>query len=836
MRDTLFPFQENAVIELHQKINNAHALWNENNPQIISFSAPTGSGKTIILTTLIEEIVFGSTENDAENDAVFVWLSDMPELNEQSRLKIEGKSDKLFVRCLETIDAYFDQEYFSGGMVYFLNTQKLGSEKLLTQHSDSRQFTIWETLTNIARKSPHRFYVIIDEAHRGTWTNQRAEKTAQSIMQKFIFGSKEDELCVMPLVIGVTATPQRFQNLISGTSSTIQNVKVSPEDVRDSGLLKDRIIIHYPEIEINADMTMFQNAVDDWRKKCKTWAAYCEDSGEKRTVKPVLVVQVADGNDTAVTKTDVADCLRILEKTFNRPLLPGEVVHTFNDKGNVSFGNYVMRSVEPSRIEEDEKINVVFFKMNLSTGWDCPRAETIMSFRSARDYTYIAQLLGRMIRTPLARRIASSAYLNNVSLFLPYFNEETVLNVVKALQEGEASIPAETGTGRQMVTMERNRDLADIFTAAAPLITYRVDKARKLPPLKRYYSLSRALTLDDIDTNTWKIAKNTIFKKIESELEKMKSNGSYDEAVNSITGFGLKSLIFDYSGNAYTFDKTKNILSVSEFDIEGTFNRADRILGDGLGKDYWVRHGDRDHIEVKTEVIIFVNNEKAMQKLGGFAEGEFAEIFDKYSDEIYKLPEARQDYYNKLVETSDTPIPVPWLLPLSIDASLSSNDKPYKNHLYLLEDGSFKSSLNTWEEGVLKEELENGAMAWLRNLPRKKWALQIPYQVNGVTTPMFPDLMVVNKAGKDYRFSILEPHDPSLKDNCDKARGLALFAEKHKNVYSRIELIRKQKGKDGKEHFYRLDMGKVKIRNLVRSVSSNAELDRIFDNEAVTLV
>jgi type III restriction enzyme len=836
MKDILFPFQENAVSELHQKINNAHTLWNEDNAQIISFSAPTGSGKTIILTTLIEEIIYGSAENDADNGAIFVWLSDMPELNEQSRLKIEGKSDKLFVRCLETVDANFDQEYFSGGTVYFLNTQKLGSEKLLTQHSDSRQFTIWETFTNTACKFPHSFYVIIDEAHRGTYTNQRAEKTAQSIMQKFIFGSKEDGLCVMPLVIGVTATPQRFQNLITGTSSTIQNVKVSPEDVRDSGLLKDCIIIHYPEIEINADMTMFQSAVDDWRKKCKTWAAYCENAGEKRTVKPVFVVQVADGNDTTVTKTDVADCIRILEQTLNRSVLPGELVHTFNDKGNISFGNYIVRPVEPSRIEEDEKINVVFFKMNLSTGWDCPRAETMMSFRSAQDYTYIAQLLGRMIRTPLARRIASNADLNNVSLFLPYFNEETVLNVVKSLQEGEASIPAETGTGRQMVTMVQNPDFSDVFTAANTLVTYRVDKARKLPPLKRYYSLCRALTMDDIDPKTWKAAKDAIFKTIESELEKMKSSGSFDEAVNKITGFDLKSLIVDYSGNTYTFDETKNVLSVSEFDIEGTFDKADRILGDGLEKDYWVRHGDRDHIEVKTEVIVFVNDEKAMQRLSDLAENEFEKLFDKYNNEIYALPEAKQDYYTKLVETSETPIVIPWLFPLSIDASISPQDKTYKNHLYLLEDGSFKSSLNAWEQGVIAEELKNGALAWLRNIPRKKWALQIPYQVNGVTTPMFPDLVVVNKTGKDYRFSILEPHDPSLKDNCDKAKGLAQFAEKHKNAYSRIELIRKQRGKDGKEHFYRLDMGKVRIRNLVRGISSNAELDKIFNAEAIALV
>jgi type III restriction enzyme len=442
-----------------------------------------------------------------------------------------------------------------------------------------------------------------------------------------------------------------------------------------------------------------------------------------------------------------------------------------------------------------------------------------------------------MIRTPLARRIASNADLNNVRLFLPYFNEETVLNVVKALQEGEASIPVETGTGRQMVTLLQNQSLLDIFSAASTLITYRVDKARKQPPIKRYFSLCRALTLDDIDKNTWKGAKDAIFKKIENELSKMKSSGSFDEAVNKITGFGLKSLIFDYnSGNAYTFDKKKNILSVSDFDMESTFNKADRILGDGLGKDYWVRHGDRDHIEVKTEVIVFVNNEKAMQNLSDFTENEFERLFDKYANEIYKLSEASQDYYTKLVETSDTPIAIPWLFPVSIDASISLKDNEYENHLYLLEDGSFKSSLNSWEEGVLEEEIKNGALAWLRNIPRKKWALQIPYKVNGVTTPMFPDLLIVNKTGKDYRFSILEPHDPSLKDNCDKARGLAEFAEKHKSVYSRIELIRKQKGKDGKEHFYRLDMGKLKVRNLVRAISTNAELDKIFNDESLANV
>jgi type III restriction enzyme len=119
-------------------------------------------------------------------------------------------------------------------------------------------------------------------------------------MQKFLLGSPEDGLCQMPLVIGITATPQRFQKLLADTSSTVHKVIVKPEDVRESGLLKDRVIIHYPDIAINADMTMFKGAIENWLQKKEHWKNYCEQENEK-LVKPILVVQVEDGNDSTYT-------------------------------------------------------------------------------------------------------------------------------------------------------------------------------------------------------------------------------------------------------------------------------------------------------------------------------------------------------------------------------------------------------------------------------------------------------------------------------------------------------------------------------------------------------
>ena len=182
MRDTLFPFQEAALADLHKKISNAHLMWSEDNPQISSFSAPTGAGKTIIMTALFEELLYGTADELADPDTIIVWLSDSPQLNEQTRLKIESKSDKIRVGDLVTIDSSFSRETLEPGHIYFLNTQKLGSDKLLTTRYDFHEYTIWETLTNTVEKAAKHLYVVIDEAHRGTMQSKQAENKAQSIM------------------------------------------------------------------------------------------------------------------------------------------------------------------------------------------------------------------------------------------------------------------------------------------------------------------------------------------------------------------------------------------------------------------------------------------------------------------------------------------------------------------------------------------------------------------------------------------------------------------------------------------------------------------------------
>ena len=404
---------------------------------MVSFTAPTGAGKTIIMSALIESILYGDDSYAEQPNAIIVWLSDSPQLNEQSKLKIDSKADKIRLsQCVTVTEDSFDKETFEDGHIYFLNTQKLSVTSRLTKNGDNRSYTIWETLANTVRDKSDRLYFIIDEAHRGMQGREASKAT--TIMQKFIKGSDEDHIPPMPVVIGMSATTQRFNALVEGTASTIHKAIVTADEVRASGLLKDRIVITYPEASaVNNDMAILQAAADDWKEKWEHWTQYCFEQ-HYAYVNPILIIQVLNGTGGKLTDTNLDDCIAKIEERTGFKLESGQVVHTFGGTtASLTVNGIEVRYEEPSRIADDRNIRVVFFKENLSTGWDCPRAETMMSFKHANDATYIAQLLGRMVRTPMQMHIQVDDVLNDVHLYLPYFNEETVKDVVEALQSTE---------------------------------------------------------------------------------------------------------------------------------------------------------------------------------------------------------------------------------------------------------------------------------------------------------------------------------------------------------------------------------------------------------------
>ena len=931
MKVDLFPFQR---IALHQlRVQSAEALGSYRRtctPQVVSFTAPTGAGKTVILASLIESIYFGDEDYPDQQDAIFVWLSDSPELNLQSKNKIDFMADRIRLdQCVTITDDSFDQEILDDGHIYFLNTQKLGKSSNLTKKGDSRSYTIWETLQNTMDEKYDRLYFIIDEAHRGMQGREAAKAT--TIMQKFLKGSREDNLSPVPIIIGVTATPERFNHLVSDTNSTIHKVIVTADEVRASGLLKDRIIIAYPEdTEANKDMAVLQAAADDWKQKWNHWAQYCHEQ-HYANVNPVFVIQVQNQTSGGISETDLDDCLKKIEERTGFTFENGDVVHTFGQTSSTLRINGIdVYYLEPSRIADEKTVKIVFFKENLSTGWDCPRAETMMSFRHANDATYIAQLLGRMVRTPMQRHIQVDDVLNDVHLYLPYFDAETVKDVVNALQSSEGgSIPTDVvgeafGTRtydtltirpvrprmpRQPVQVpgqvsweeavrqtERpsapvaepsafhtvpqssgifnTGNIPEVHQPASPnptpsqqvkavpytpeihpknepelpnpgfdreeiakaineagLLSYEVRHALINDYLKSLYSLARLLSQSGLYASAKNDVITEIVEMIHQHISKLKSEGTYEDLAKQVLQFKLKTQTFDVFGGAVSDEFEADLFSTTDTDLERQFQLAEAKLGrEGVSQKYGNRYGDWDNLAAyKIDVIIFANDTECIARLHTYAEKRFHDMDDEYRRKITSLSDSFRKKYDAIVSDGDIISKHNFRLPEVIQLEHNTVGTAYADHLFVDSDtGTAVIDLNNWEKAVLKaEEARPDFVCWLRNPPRKSWALCIPYEQNGETKAMYPDFLIIRKEGySGYVIDVLEPHDGTRTDNLGKAQGFADYARKNPNV-GRLQLIRLYGDK-----IKRLDMSKSSVRDKVSRAMSNDELDHIFDAES----
>ena len=167
MNIVLKPFQETSTGSV---VTQLRAAWREGRigtPQAVVLSAPTASGKTVIATAALERLVHGDETTTGDEGAVVLWLTDLPELNEQTRRRMREFSSEFTPDDLIVVDTDFDAERLTPGRIYFLNTQKLVAGRTLVTNGDDRSFTFWETIANTTADPTRHLFCVIDEAHRG---------------------------------------------------------------------------------------------------------------------------------------------------------------------------------------------------------------------------------------------------------------------------------------------------------------------------------------------------------------------------------------------------------------------------------------------------------------------------------------------------------------------------------------------------------------------------------------------------------------------------------------------------------------------------------------------
>ena len=841
MKFTLHGYQNDAVRDVLANLKKARRRWHQDKDRhAFSLTAVTGAGKTVMAAAAFEALFHGddSFEFDRDPGAVVIWFSDDPSLNEQTRFRLIESSDRLRHTDLVVVENSFNRPKFEPGKIYFLNTQKLGKKSLLVRgfdgdeegtfpemRPDLRSHTIWDIIRNTIEDPALTLYMVLDEAHRGMGSENREKST---IVQRLING--ERGVPGIPVVWGISATVERFDRAMEGARgrSTLPPVTVDPVLVQNSGLLKDTIVLDIPDEAGDFDTVLVRRATDKLRESTEGWAAYAAEQKDGPPVLPLMVLQVPN----TPHHNDIG---RTLETIFQHWPELGEnsVAHVFGEHAPQTFGKYTVPYIQPQRVQDDHWVRILIAKDAISTGWDCPRAEVMISFRPAQDRTYIAQLLGRMVRTPLARRIPGNDRLNAVDCLLPRFDRDTVEKVVMALRDGGGDTPP---TGRILVNpveMKPNPDVPDSVWEKFVSLPSQTRPQRGAKPAVRLTALAHELASDGLLPGAGGKAHAAMHKMLDRFIAE---RGPAFEA--------KRADVRTVSGRTVIADLQTGLLGDGYFETEAddavvsdAYRRTARIVSPDIARTYTMERAKRKPeaeddlegalIEAREEVAAL----HLMENLQVLFDAEATQLADnwfaEHNERVKQLSDERQEAYRQITALSSEPQDVDLVRPISRfePTRVRENEAEtvipvYAKHLLCAEDGNYPSELKPWERAVLDAEMKRkGFRFWYRNPDRPSQdSLGVAYTFGEDTQIVRPDFIFFAEEGGAIVADLVDPHGFHLADALPKLQGLARYAERHPKAFRRIEAV----ADIGAGKLRMLDLTKPEVRRDVMA-ASNAE-------------
>ncbi len=838
MKYELFDYQRTAAMDCVDRLIRGR---NDNDQGYLSsfaLSAITGSGKTVIATAVIEGMLHGSADLEVEADprATFLWVTDDPALNNQTRNKMIQASDLLQPARLRILDNDFLDSELSPGRVYFLNIQKLSKNAGLAHGGRNlRQHSMWDVLANTINGDSSDLYLVLDEAHRG----MKPPRDRRSIVQRIISGEPGSNPPV-PVVWGISATIDRFTAAMKGISGRTEYpfVQVDVDKVRASGLVKDEIGLDEPDESGTFGTTLLREAVASVRDFEQRWAAYSAAESESE-VLPVMVVQVADKS----TPEKLAELMSVIGSGWEG-LGPDAAVHVFGEHETIELPGRTLRWVPPESIQGDADIRVVFAKEAISTGWDCPRAEVLYSERPANDATHIAQVVGRMVRQPLAHRIATDDALNTVACFLPNFNR-TALGVIKAELEGRSGA-ADASTGADVVRKPM------IFGRSESVPVEAFELIESLPsipapdtlvsPLRRARTLAKLLTDTASGSALLPGAGAQLTKVLNARLDGLAAE--YAEQVEANIA-DLKTTDIHRSrlgADGRELPATTRQIATHMADLDRDTRRIINSIKEGAGKDYYKLQAQKagagaDRLELRVEIAGLFGIPAVVQSFEARATEWVREQLDTFKVEIDNTTGARRDGFRRVQEQALTPEAVTVALRDNLSvATVDGDGNPlpmFSGHIYANENGEFPvGSHSSWETDVIRTEIERPSFAgWYRNPSRATpAALRIAYQTDAETwTSVQPDFLILSRRDDgSLGASIVDPHGDYFADARNKLVALADYAEAHGDRFVRIESISKTSGE-----LRSLDLKNAAVRDLVRAFDG-AEVASLYDSSLST--
>jgi type III restriction enzyme len=372
-------YQKKAVEELMDKTN--RLLQNTESKKLLVFKAPTGSGKTVIVSKYIEMI-----SKLEYKDFCFIWISiGKGHLHEQSKNKIssllEGSPP---CKLLEDVIRY---GIIKRNAIVVVNWEKLNTKKngawdnILMREGEGINFLKLLENTSSVRK----IMLIIDESHNTTDT--RTSKELMNIINPEI-------------LLQMSATPKLIPTGEDIDDNRAAFVKVSPEDVIEAGVIKKEVLINDNIDEVNLDNKNSIEIVLEMAIKRRLELSEVFNK-ENIHINPLCLIQIPNAEKGEEVLRELIRMLRMKGISIESNNLAIWTSSSCKNLENINDFN--------------SKVDVLIFKMAIATGWDCPRAQVLLKLRETVSEVFDIQTIGRILRMPQQKHykneILNKAYI-----------------------------------------------------------------------------------------------------------------------------------------------------------------------------------------------------------------------------------------------------------------------------------------------------------------------------------------------------------------------------------------------------------------------------------------
>lgn len=378
----LTDYQQTTVDEL---VN-----WYTSEKKTVTLWAPTGAGKTVILGSVIKHITA---------DTHIIWITPgKGNLAHQSFTSLINTLRTTNVN-VKTLNGTYLTENPAGSVnsVVVTNWEKLiqgagkGKHQLLRNGNETHPGIV-EYVENTTKNNVP-VVLIIDEAHYGGKTGSQISDLKELLNQK----TKG-----LLRIIDATATP----------SSAGEQVKVDVDAVIAEGVITENVRVndgfknYTEEKNSSADQKVITAGV---AKLKQLQVLYREENSD---VKPLLLLQIPNYSKTDNSATEKLDT----------------VLTQLNQEGFSISNNQIYIWLEGAQTRDDtiEKtiadnsspVEIIIFKQAIDLGWDCPRANVLVSLRDSKSEQFKTQLVGRIMRMPERKHYLNSE-LNSCYVYTP---------------------------------------------------------------------------------------------------------------------------------------------------------------------------------------------------------------------------------------------------------------------------------------------------------------------------------------------------------------------------------------------------------------------------------